>query len=194
MLALAENPPVRMPGFESLLEMPGRWRVGHTRARFEKAFAFDLLSSGIGFFLPMLHRVRMSGGRKRRLMDPLFPGYVFFCGDEQARYRALASGRLCQVIEVADQAKLVRELSALDSALERRVELDLFTTPAVGQRCRVMAGPLQGLEGVVIRHGGTTRLVLEVGILGQGAAVEIAAECLEQVSFDDDLVRAKMVG
>ena len=33
---------------------------------------------------------------------PLFPSYVFFSGDADARYRALATGRLCQVIRVAD--------------------------------------------------------------------------------------------
>ena len=73
MLRLSDSPPVLTPGVQSLKDLCGRWWVGHTKSRFEKAFAWDLLRRGIGYFLPMVERVRISGGRKRRLMAPLFP-------------------------------------------------------------------------------------------------------------------------
>ena len=38
---------------------------------------------------------------------PLFPSYVFFAGDGDVRHRAVSTGRLCQVIRVADQARIV---------------------------------------------------------------------------------------
>jgi hypothetical protein len=153
--------------------------VGHTKARCEKAFAFDLLARGVPYFLPMVETVRVSGGRKRRGMVPLFGGYVFFCGGDDERYAALATDRLCQVIEVADQGRLVRELSSLDKALAGRAPLDLYPFAAVGQRCRVVAGPFRGLEGIVVRRDGASRLVLEVRVLGQGASMEIDAALLE---------------
>ena len=118
MLKKSENPPLLSPSVQSLEELAGPWWVAHTRARFEKAFAWGLLKRGIGYFLPMVERVTMSGGRKRRGLMPLFSSYVFFCGAEQDRHAALATNRLCQVILVADQARLVSELAMIEGGPE----------------------------------------------------------------------------
>jgi hypothetical protein len=78
MLKLSQNPAILTPEVDSLTELTGTWWVGYTKPRFEKAFARDLCSHGIGYFLPMREKVIFSGGRKRRLMVPLFTSYVFF--------------------------------------------------------------------------------------------------------------------
>jgi transcriptional antiterminator RfaH len=188
MLSLAENPPVLPPDVGSPAEISGTWFVAHTKARSEKAFAWDLLRAGTPYFLPMVPRVIFSGGRKRRTMLPLFTSYVFFCGNEQDRYRATCTGRLCNVIQVPQQSALVRELAQLGSALRGKAALDLYPFAATGRRCRVCRGPFEGLEGVVIRRDQTTRLVLQVGVLGQGAALEIDIDALEPL--DDGLTDA----
>jgi transcription antitermination factor NusG len=180
-LKMIENPPAVLPGTETLVDLAGRWWVGHTKSRFEKAFAWDLMHRGIGYFLPMVERVRVSGGRKRRVMAPLFPSYVFFCGSDEDRYEAMTTNRLCQALDVLDQETLVNELAAIEKALAGKAELDPYPFAAVGQRCRITAGPFLGLEGVVVQRNGTARLVLEVSMLGQGAALEIDASLLEAV-------------
>jgi transcription antitermination factor NusG len=60
-------------------------------------------------------------------------------------------------------------------------ELKLHSGPAVGQRCRVTAGPFAGIEGIVSRHGGATQIILEVSVLAQGAALEIDADLVEPI-------------
>jgi transcription antitermination factor NusG len=180
-LKLADNPPILAPGAQRIADLCGRWWLGHTKARAEKAFAFDLMGRGIGHFLPMVERVRMSGGRKRHAMMPLFPSYVFFCGDETTRYHAMTTDRLCQVIPIIDQPKIIEQLSHLELALAGKAQLDPYPFAVVGERCRVVSGPFQGIEGVVIQRTTVARLVLQVGILGQGAAMEIDAGLLEPV-------------
>jgi hypothetical protein len=179
MLRFDENPPMRTPTATSVAEMSGNWWVAHTKARFEKALAFDLTVKGIGYFLPMVERIKMSGGRKRRLLLPLFPSYLFFCGDADSRYAALATNRLCQAIAVTDREKFVDELTGLERALASHAHLDLYPFAAVGRRCRVRIGPLQGIIGTVIRRDNETRLVLQVSMLGQGASLEIDTDLLE---------------
>ncbi|MHC4717361.1 MAG: transcription termination/antitermination NusG family protein [Planctomycetota bacterium] len=179
---MSDNPPVLPPGLESLSELAGRWWVAHTKARFEKSFAWDLAREGIAYFLPMVERVRMSGGRKRRGMMPLFPSYVFFCGNQEDRYTAMTTHRLCQTLEVPDQTSLVEELSAIEKALAGKAELDPYPHAAVGQRCRVVSGPFRGLEGVVVHRNRVAKIVLEVHMLGRGAVMEIEADLLEAVA------------
>jgi len=181
MLKLSDNPPVLSPGTESLAELTGQWWVAHTKSRFEKAFAWDLARRDIGYFLPMIEQVRMSGGRKRRVLAPLFSSYVFFCGDEDARYTAMTTHRLCQAIEVLDQESLVAELLAIEKAVQGKVKLDPYPRLTQGARCRVTAGAMRGVEGVVIRRDKLARIVLQVSILGQGAVMEIEADLLELI-------------
>jgi transcriptional antiterminator RfaH len=185
-LKLSDNPPALSLGqATSLSELPGTWWVAHTKARFEKAFAFDLLARDIHYFLPYMERVRFSGGRNRRVLLPLFSSYVFFAGDDEARVRAIATGRLCQVIPVRDQAQFVGEITAIAQAMRGGVSLSPYPDLPVGQRCRVTAGPLEDFEGVVVRQAATARLVLQVRMLGQGALVEIDAGLLEPIDVSD---------
>jgi transcription antitermination factor NusG len=43
----------------------------------------------------------------------------------------------------------------------------------------VIAGPLIGLEGIVVRSKNATRLVLQIDMLGQAASVEIDVDMME---------------
>lgn len=181
MLKFEDNPPVLTPRTQQIADLTGRWWIAHTKARFEKAFAWDLVKRDVAYFLPMVERVTISGGRKRRLMMPLFPSYVFFCGDEEARYTAMATDRLCQVIPVADQAQLQTELRAIDLAIRSKAPLDSYAQFAVGARCRIKAGPLMGIEGKVVERRATSLLVLEVSLLGRGAVLEIDTDLLESL-------------
>jgi hypothetical protein len=181
MLKLSDNPPILFPEEATIETLPDRWWVAHTKARFEKQFAWDLQRRAIPCFLPMVEHTIFSGGRKRRGMMPLFPSYVFFAGDDSARLAALVTDRLCQVIEVADQQSLKQELGALHRAIASGMRIDPYPFAIVGSRCRVRGGPLRGVEGTIVRRAGVDRLVLEVRLLGRGALVEIGPELLEAI-------------
>ena len=117
MLKITENPAVIPPDINSIAELNGTWRVAYTKSRFEKIFAKEMLNRNIGYFLPMREKIIFSGGRKRHVMMPLFSSYVFFCGTEQERYKALATGRLCHIIEVTNQDSLIEELLNIEKAI-----------------------------------------------------------------------------
>lgn len=181
MLKYSDNPPLRWPEEGDLESFAGDWWVAHTKSRAEKALAWDLKRHGISYFLPMREQVKVSGGRKRRVLMPLFASYVFFCGGPEARYQALATNRLCRVIEVPEQEQLARELATIDRAIGGQAQLDPFPRLAVGERGRVVAGPLCGVEGVIVERRGMRHLVLQVSMLGQGASVQIEPDLVEAI-------------
>lgn len=172
-------PETTAPWVNSLSDLDGTWWVGHTRSRFEKAFAADCRARQIGYFLPLIEQVRRYGKKKKRVMVPVFPGYVFFCGSDVDRYEAMTTNRLCQTIDVPDQPGLIHQLIQIEQALSTGVELDPYPHAAVGKRCRVRSGPFRGLEGVVVQRNDAIRLVLQVDMLGQGASLEVDASLLE---------------
>ena len=151
----------------------------HTKPRQEKALARDLLRSSIPYFLRMYEARRRSRGRSWKAVLPLFPGYVFFCGDEDDRLKALDTGRIVKLIPVEDQTGLVAELSSLRRVMEAGLGVDPYPALKTKSRCRVRSGPLQGLEGQVVRRKGKARFIVMISILGQGASVEIGGNELE---------------
>lgn len=179
MLRIDENPPPLTPGFRSVREFAGLWWVGHTKARFEKAFAWDLLRAGVAFYLPMIERHRYSGGRRRLVLWPLFPSYVFFCGDDEARYAALATDRLCSIITVTDQARFVDEIAAIERAVSARLPISFYPHAVPGRWCRVVRGPFAGFEGQVLRVRKRAWIVLQVAALGTSALVETDLDAVE---------------
>jgi len=181
MLKLVDNPPILYPANSSLAEIAGSWWVAHCKARNEKALAWFLAKQEIAYFLPLREKLTVRKGRRYKALLPLFSGYVFFNGDLDSRYLALRSNRIAQVIEVVDQSKLVHELTQIHLALSKGAPLDPHPHLKKGDRCRVIAGPLEGTEGILLRKKNQAKLVLQVDILGQAAAMEIDADLLEVI-------------
>ena len=116
-----------------------------------------------------------------RSLLPLFSGYLFFCGNENQRIELLRTNRVANVIEVKDQYKLLGELAQIEQALRAGAPVVPHKYIKAGQKCRVMAGPLLGLQGIVVQTKSATRLVLQVDMLGQAASVEIDIDMIELV-------------
>lgn len=179
MLKESENPSIIWPEESSISDFVGLWWVAHTRSRNEKALAHDLVSKDISYFLPMSWRVRRRRGRTIRSLLPLFSGYLFFCSDEDERLELLKTNRVANLIEVKNQAKLLGELVQIEHALRTGANLTPYKYIRAGQHCRVIAGPLADLQGIVVKTKNTTRLVLQIDMLGQATSVEIDTEMIE---------------
>ncbi len=181
MLKASENPPINWPEEQSIYDFAGIWWVAHTKSRNEKALANDLIRKNINYFLPMSWKIRHQRGRKIRSLLPLFSGYVFFCGNENQRLELLRTNRVANVIIVKDQQKLLSELVQIEQALKAGVPLAPHKYVRKGQLCRVTAGPLADLQGVVVITKNAARLVLQIDMLGQAASVEVDADMIEVV-------------
>jgi len=181
LLKESENPPIIWPEAQSISDFIGLWWVAHTKSRNEKALAHDLVAKNICYFLPMTWKVQRRSHRTFRSLLPLFSGYLFFCGREAERVELLRTNRVANVIEVKDQEKLLDELVQFERALRAGAPLTPYKYIKAGQQCRVVAGPLLGLEGIVIQIKNISRLVLQIDMLGQAASVEIDVDLIEPI-------------
>ena len=181
MLKPEDNPPVAWPESSPIRDFAGVWWVAHTKARNEKALAKDMVAKNISYFLPMTWKAHRSRGRIVKSLLPLFGGYLFFCGSEGQRVEVLKTNRAANIIEVRNQDKLVTELVQIEHALKAGVPLSPHQYVKTGQVCRVVAGPLADLQGIVVKATDQTRLVLQIDMLGQAASVQIDANMIEPV-------------
>jgi len=181
MLKPEENPPVIWPPDASIKDFQGIWWVAHTKSRNEKALAWQMQKKNICYFLPMTEKVYKKSRRVLRSMLPLFSGYVFFCSDETQRLEVLKTNRVAGLLEVKNQEHLIADLLPIEKAILSGAELAPYDYIKAGQRCRVIAGPLIGTEGMVSNDQNKTKLILQVDILGKATCLEIDSSLLEIV-------------
>jgi transcription antitermination factor NusG len=72
------------------------------------------------------------------------------------------------------------EIEAVRQTLARRVQVEPYPFLKCGDWVRVKDGPLQGLEGILVRHKKQFRLVLSIQLLQQSAAVEVDGWLVER--------------
>lgn len=185
MLKADQNPPVSWPEDKPIADFSGLWWVAHTKSRNEKALADDLMVREISYFLPMTWKVQRSRGRKLKSLLPIFGGYLFFCGNENQRLEVLRTNRVANLIEVTDQQKLIAELTQINLAIKSGASLEPHNYIKKGQRCRVIAGALANMTGIVTETRGTAKLILNIDMLGQAASVEIDTDTIELIDEEN---------
>jgi transcription antitermination factor NusG len=154
-----------------------RWYVAHTRANHEKRVAEQLDRRAVEHFLPLYESVRRWADRRKRLEVPLFPGYVFVRLPVRERLR---------VLEISSVARLVGFNSVPTALPDEEIEAmrnglgQLRAMPhpylKVGCRVRIVRGPLENCEGILLRNKGDLRVVLSVDLIMRSVAVEVGAE------------------
>ena len=178
-----QTPPMTRATDQSIEQMPGWWWLLHTKARHEKALAWDLRECGLDYFRPLVRTPRSYRGRRVEVDLPLFAGYMFFSAvRDEDRYRVLDTNRVAGVIEVVNQDRLRSELEQVRRAVNSPHRVSLFPGIKSGRRCRIKSGSLKGIEGVVIRRASTGKVFLDIATLGQSAEVEIDVTLVEPLN------------
>jgi transcription antitermination factor NusG len=170
----------------SSLEEPRAWGAGwlaiHTRHQHESLVARSLAYKGLEVFLPQYTTVRKWSDRTRELSAPLFPGYVFLRGEPEHQLRILTTSGVLSVVGFAGVPAIIPdvEIEAVRQTLSRRVYIEPHPFLNCGDWVRIKDGPLEGIEGILVRKKTQFRLVLSVQLLQQSAAVEVDAWAIER--------------
>jgi len=172
-----------------LLGDQNRWFALYTRSRHEKRVAEALEQRGFDTYLPLVPRVSEWHDRKKTVLWPLFPGYVFvrLCPEDAATVLSIPGS--VQVIGVAGRPAPIPD-EDIDNV--KMFVTALITTGAptsvhpaldVGAPAKVSSGAFAGVTGIVLedRKG---KVVLQVGLhaIGQGLRLELPREV---VALDD---------
>jgi transcription antitermination factor NusG len=131
-------------------------------------------------FLPLYHSVRNWKNRRAHVELPLFPSYLFIRISVAERLRVLEIPGVVHIVSFRGMPVAVpdEQIETLRMALQlRRSEPCPYL--AAGRRIRIKTGPLQGLEGVVVRHNSHARIIVSVDFIQRSTAVELSPGDLE---------------
>jgi transcription antitermination factor NusG len=159
------------------------WYAVQTYSRHEKRVCEYLSHLDVECFLPLYETVhRWRNGCKARVELPLFPNYLFVKTDPRERFRILEiPGTLSFVGSSNELWPLPTfEIESLRSSLHLR-KYEPHDYLVVGQKVRIIAGPLSGLAGILVQKRGEPRVVLSLELIQRSVAVEVDAGDVEVI-------------
>ncbi len=134
----------------------------------------QLAALELPFYAPIIERRHRSpNGRLRKTYEPLFSNYVFICGDEEVRYKAVCTGSVSRYLPVPEPLELVADLRQIAQLVGTSAPLSPESRLEPGQRVRIRNGAFAGYEGVITKRDREVRLQVFVRFMDQGISVEL---------------------
>ena len=151
------------------------WFALCVKPRHEKTTAWALRSKGFEEFLPLHRRLRRWSDRLKELDEPLFSRYVFCRFDPMDRLPVLRTPGVVSIVGFAGNPAPVAdgEIAALQAIVKSGLTAQPWPFLQRGQLVRIEAGPLSGLEGILLDWKSRHRLIVSVTLLQRSVAVEI---------------------
>lgn len=168
-------------------ENPILWWALHTRSRFEQKVYTGLRAKSLEAFLPRIQVMSRRKDRRKKILVPLIPGYVFVRSDlaPEEYYRIIKTVGVVRMISfkgkpIPADDREINSLMVLDGT-DRTVQNRAYMRS--GDRIMIMEGPLKGLMGFYVRHkGARDKVVVTVELLNRSLEVEIEDWALEKIS------------
>lgn len=164
-------------------EATPRWYAVCTRSNHERRVAEQFAERGVEHFLPQYDSVRRWKDRKVHLKMPLFPGYVFAHLALQNRLNVLQVPGVARLVGFAGRPSPVpeEEFAKIRGFLKNGLRSEPHPYLKAGRRVRVRSGPLEGMEGIVLRRKNGCRLVISLELIQRAMAVDVNSTDLEAV-------------
>src|SRR5215469_2295398 len=150
------------------------WYAVYTRARHEKCVAEQCTLRGVRVFLPLYCVQRLWKQRRAKVMLPLFPSYVFVRTALEDRLQILCVPGIVSFVSFNGAPAVVPD--AQIHSLSRATTLGRVSPHVYlqsGRRVRVTAGPLLGLEGIVVGFKGSVQVVVSFEWMARSVAVSL---------------------
>jgi len=160
------------------------WYAVYTRSRHEKVAAEELWRRGLEVFLPFRTVQSKWKDRIKEVQFPLFPGYLFVNADiYKKRLDIIKVPAVVRIIGFNDEPKPIpaEQIQAVKTLVFSELPYDPFPEIVVGDRVRIIRGPLRGLEGTLVQKKNRYRFVLSVDLIRQAVCCEIDASDVERI-------------
>jgi len=159
------------------------WFAVYTYSCQEKRVAQHLSTREVEYFLPLSRNLRRwKNGCTMLVEQPLFPGYLFVKIERGDRVRVLELPGVHSMVGTgrAPIPLPTKEIETLRQGIaQMKAEPCAFLK--VGEKARILRGPLQGMTGVMVRKKNGLRLILSLDLIMKSVSVEVDALDLEAV-------------
>ena len=172
------------------MEKQSNWHVLYVRSRHEKKVCNLLNEQSIEAFLPEVKTIKKWSDRKKVVLKPLFPSYVFVNIKSQLEFHnALSMYGACAYIrfgkeyakvpgKIIDKIKLLVEIEGV-TEIETNTEL-----PKIGEIKKITHGSLSGLECEILKVDNANKIIVRIDSLRQNITAIIPSYILSEQALN----------
>jgi transcription antitermination factor NusG len=159
------------------------WYGIRTKHNHESAAASALELKGYEPYLPLYRCRRRWSDRVIESRVPHFPGYVFCRFDATRRLPILTTPGVISIVGFGKGPTPISEseIEAIQTVLRSGFPAEPCPFLHEGQCIRVNKGPLEGLEGLLLKKKSEWRMVVSITMLQRSVSVEIDREWVSEL-------------
>jgi transcriptional antiterminator NusG len=171
----------------SVMENQLHWYAIHARSRHETVVFEGLRKKLIEVFLPKVQIMSRRKDRRKRILVPLLPGYLFVHTDMNPYHYwdIIKTYGVVRIIGIEGKPVPVKDEEILSlqilNGTDRTVRNQAYMNE--GDKIMIMEGALRGLTGFYVRHKDKSdKVVITIELLQRSLAVEIENWRVEKVN------------
>jgi len=162
-------------------ELPGpQWFALFVRPNHEFAVSYSLRAKGYEEFVPTYSISKRHRDGEKRLVLPLFPGYVFCRCDWTANYGAkiVTTPGVIRVVGTSRSPLPLaeEEVTAIRAMTQAPVAVRPYPFLNTGDEVILLEGPLRGLKAYVLNADAVMNLVVSIDLLQRSVAITVPRE------------------
>jgi len=160
-----------------------QWYALYLRSRHEKKVHAELEKKKIETFLPLIEEMHIWSDRRKKVQEPLFRGYIFVKTDLRDKETILMTEGVVRFIGINHKPSWIPEsqIEWLRRLVEKSINVQREKYLEIGEKVRITTGPLFGVEGIVRRVQGISRVIVSIAAIEQSVSVQVPAELLEVI-------------
>jgi transcription antitermination factor NusG len=157
-----------------------KWFAVYTKSRSEKRVQLELNERGIENYLPLQRRLRKWSDRTKWVETPVISGYIFVRITNKQHFDVLKAEGVVSYVRFDGAPAVIRDeqIDLIKRLLYQR-EVNVTVSNQIyknGDPIEIIAGPLLGIQGKLVRHKNTSRVVVQLENTELSFVLEIALE------------------
>jgi transcription termination/antitermination protein NusG len=157
------------------------WYVIHTRSRHEYKVNSCLIKKDLITFLPEIESWSKRKDRKKKIISPLFPGYIFIetsSLDNKTKLAILMTTGVVNILGTKENSAPLpvpdNKIDAIRRFVNNKTEIFTMQFPQLGEPARIIDGPFAGIEGTVVKRNVEKELfVVSIELLQRSVAIKL---------------------
>lgn len=149
------------------------WHVLYVKSRWERKVYNSLKEISLESFLPEVKTIRQWSDRKKTILKPLFPSYVFVNINSSLEFhKAISVNGACTCIHFGKDYAIVpeKEINQIKMLVGDDNISDIEVNHQdlkVGEKKRITHAPLNGMECEILNVNNTNKIVVRIESLQQ---------------------------
>ena len=153
------------------------WYVAYTFPKAEKSIQKNLEIMKITSFLPLYEVIRRWSDRRKKILAPLFPNYIFIYSSHHERYKALKLKGIVKYVSFGGKPAIIEneQIESIKKIIIGNIEVNPIEYLKPGKSIKIIQGPFLGAEGILEEVKGGMRLIVQLNCLNRAVSVHVSA-------------------